>query len=580
MPSPLTVLMTRPFRRDPNELRRVRVAVPTPEDSTDAIFLALRRIRGPLIVLVTIFTIAVLGLSLIPGINDRGQPYHLSIFEAFYVITYTAATIGFSEYPYTFTTQQRLWMTVCIYMSVTGWAYTLGSIFSLFQDVSFRRAVSQQRFRNKVRHIHEPFYLVVGYGEAGRALCTALDRAGQRLVVIDEDPNRIDVLTTDQLAADVPSITADPRNPSVLGLAGLGHPHLTGVMAMTDKDEMNLAVVMAAHLLRDDVTVIARCTERANIARMNDFRPDAVINPFDRYGSYLLLGLHHPVTYRLISWLLREPGSDLPAPLKAALSQGLWVVCADGHFGHEVVRDLEGAGLDVRLTDPKDGPPEVSDAVGLVAGAESDTTNLSVAAAARLANHDIYLSVRQKSIHTEPLMRSFCPDSVFVATDIVAFEALARVEAPKYWSFIEHAMTQDDEWSKRVLDCLIERVGERTPTAAAVTLDEHAAPAVARWLDHGGTLTLGQLLSDPDDRDQPLQVFATELVRGDQTTYIPDADTELQVGDTIALLVRTAGIGLLRGNLTNDAGVEYLATGHDVPATWIGRAIAHRRSAS
>ncbi len=579
MPSPLIAWTNRPFRRrrrrDP--LRRVHVEVPTPEDTTDAIFLMLRRMRGPLITLTVIFAVTVVGLALLPGVEVDGRASRMTLFDAFYVMSYTATTIGFGELPVPFSTAQRLWMTFSIYLTVTGWAYSVGSVFALVQDAPFRRALTLQHFRRKVQHLREPFFLIVGYGQAGRSLALSLDRSGQRLVIVDEDPARIDIVTTDQLVSDVPAITADPRNPSVLGLAGLGHPQLRGVMVMTDKDEMNLAVVMAAHLFRPEVTVITRCSERANIARLADFRPDAIINPFDRYGSYLVLALEHPVTYRLASWLLREPGSDLPPPVQPHLAHGRWLVVTDGGFGAEVAADLEAAGLDVAVEPPATALDRLDDAVGLVAGAEADTTNLSIAASARLKNPDIYLSVRQKSVHTSPLVRSLGPDSVFVATDLVASEALARVEAPRFWSFIEHVMDQDDTWSTTVLERLVERVGSRTPSAAVVTLDERTAPAVCRWLSGGHDLTLGRLVSDPEDRDRPIRVFPTALVRDNTTTFAPDPDTLLLPGDTIALLVRSAGMALLRGNLSSDADVEYLATGRQVPSTWVGRALTGHR---
>ncbi len=576
MPSPLLSLTTRPFRRRDAALRRVQVEVPVPEDTTDPIFLMLRRMRGPLIALIIIFAIAVLGLALIPGVDAQGRSTHMTLFDAFYVMSYTATTIGFGELPEPFTAAQRMWMTFSIYLTVIGWAYSVGSVFTLFQDQAFRRAVTMQRFRRKVTNLHESFYLIIGYGQAGRTLAKSLDRAGFRLVILDIDPSRIDVVTTDQLTSDVCALAGDPRNPSLLGLAGLGHPYLAGVMAMTDEDDMNLAVVMAAHLFRPDTMVITRCRDRVNVARLNDFQPDAVINPFDRYGAYLVLALHHPQTSRLTSWLLSEPGTEIPPPVQPHLTTGPWVVCADGAFGREVARDLRAAGLDVLLTDPADGMPDCSQAVGLVAGAESDTTNLSVAAAARLQSPDIYLSVRQKSVHTAPLVRSFAPESVFVATDIAASEALARVEAPLFWNFVEHVMRQDDAWSQNVTTCLRKRVGHRTPSPAAVRLDDRSAPAVCRWLDHGHQITIGQLLRDPEDRDLTLEAYVTELIRGGQTTFTPPEDTALKVGDELALLVRTEGMSRLRTNLGSSTAIEYLATGHEVPSTWAGRAVSRR----
>lgn len=205
-----------------SSLRRVAVRVPSDGPTTDAIFLAFRRMRGPLIVMLVTFSVSILGLSLIPGVDDQGEPYRLTLFDAFYVISYTATTIGFGETPYTFTIAQRMWVSFAIYASVIGWAYAISALFALLQDRSFREAVQVQGFRRAVRRIDEPFVIVAGYGHAGRQVARTLDELRRRFVVLDDDRRRIDALATDQLTVDAPGLEGDAANPRLLGLAGLG----------------------------------------------------------------------------------------------------------------------------------------------------------------------------------------------------------------------------------------------------------------------------------------------------------------------------------------------------------------------
>jgi voltage-gated potassium channel len=82
-------------------------------------FLVLRRMRAPLIALIVFYAIAVLGLTIVPGVNEDGTPSPpMSFFHAFYFISYTATTIGFGEIPKTFSEAQRLWVTVSIYIRI------------------------------------------------------------------------------------------------------------------------------------------------------------------------------------------------------------------------------------------------------------------------------------------------------------------------------------------------------------------------------------------------------------------------------------------------------------------------------
>ena len=192
------------------------------------IFLVLRRMRAPLIVLIVIFAVGTLGLTLIPGQDAAGRPWRMGFFDAFYVMSYTASTIGFGEIPYAFTYNQRMWVTISIYLTVVGWAYAIGSLLALVQERSFRQALALQHFTRKVRRLGEPFLLIAGYGQTGELLARSLDALGRRFVVIDSDSGRIDDLYLDSYHADVPGLVGDAGDPGHLAVAGLGHPVAKG----------------------------------------------------------------------------------------------------------------------------------------------------------------------------------------------------------------------------------------------------------------------------------------------------------------------------------------------------------------
>ena len=581
MANPLLTLMAMRPPEDPRAaqrraaLRRVAVKVPSDGPTTDAIFLAFRRMRGPLIVMLVTFAVSILGLTLIPGVDDQGKPYRLTFFDAFYFISYTATTIGFGETPYTFTIAQRMWVSFAIYASVIGWAYAISALFALLQDRSFREAVQVQGFRRAVRRIDEPFVILAGYGHAGRQVARTLDELRRRFVVLDDDRRRIDALATDQLTVDAPGLDADAANPRFLGLAGLGSERCEAVLALTDDNETNLAIVMAVHLLRPDVPVIARCDDRLTAARMLDFEPAAILNPYDHYGTYLVLALQRPTTYQLVSWLMNRRGTRLPAR-RDGLTDGRWVVTGDDRFAREVAADLRDAGLEVTLTKAKDGDPDVSEAVGFVAGSTSDATNLALAAHARRERHDIFICVRQSTSRNAALLDAFDPDSVFVPTELVAKEALARVVAPYLWGFIEQAIEQDDAWSAAMLQVIKRRCGSPTPSTQVITLDQVSAPAVLRWLRHD-ELSLGDLLRDPDDRARVAPLAALGLIREDHTLYAPDLSEPLRAGDRLLLAGRESGFDILSGTLYSDSAVEYVATGRQVPSTWVWRVLTGTR---
>jgi voltage-gated potassium channel len=557
----------KPARARPDSLRRYRVDVPAELPTTDAVFLVLRRVRTPLVVIVTVFAVMTFGLSMMPGTEDNPEP--LSVFDSFYVISYTGLTIGYGEVPHPFSYAQRMWVTLTIYVCVLAWSYSIGALLSLSQESTFRHALKLQRFSRKVRSIQQPFVLVVGYGQAGEAVCRALEDQGRDFVILDEDPERVQQLAMDGYSSDHPGYAASGRDPRMLGLAGLAHDHCEAVLALTDNDETNLSVVMTVNLLRPELMVIARCSDREHAQQMHDFAADVVINPFDRYGAYLVMALRRPSGFRLASWLMSKRGSVLPHRLQH-LTEGQWVVCADGNFGFEVTRDLESAGLDVVLVDPADGRPDVSDAVGFIAGAESDIVNMANAAHARIENDQLFIAVRQNSaVNAAPLM-AFDADSVFIPTELLAREAVARITSPNYWSFIDHVLHEDDEWDSRVMDEIVSVVGDETPLSNRLDLDHNLAPAAVRWMQEH-ELTLGDLLRDPEDRDVRLAVYPAVLVRAGRRTFTPPMETVLKEGDTLLFLGRELDLAVVRSTVFQDSSVEYVVTGREVATAWVFR---------
>ena len=211
--------------------------------------ITIRRLRAPLILIIFIFALSTVGLSLIPGVDAQGQPWRMTIFEAFYFVTYTATTIGFGEIPNAFTDQQRLFVTLIIYLSVIGWAYLLGSLLGLSQDKALQQAIVSARFRRSVARLREPFYLVCGLGETGMTVVRALDKLGHRFTAIDRDERKIQELEIEDLSIGAPLLAADARSPETLAAAGLLKPECKGVLALCNDDAANLAIAVSACLL-------------------------------------------------------------------------------------------------------------------------------------------------------------------------------------------------------------------------------------------------------------------------------------------------------------------------------------------
>jgi Trk K+ transport system NAD-binding subunit len=583
--------------RDQRRPRRepVRAAAASAARASASIFLVLRRMRVPLIVLIVIFAVSVLGLTLIPGVDDQGRPWRMGFFDAFYVMSYTASTIGFGEIPYPFTYNQRMWVTISIYLTVIGWAYAIGSLLALLQDRAFRQALALQHFTRKVSRLAEPFVLIAGYGRTGELLGHSLDRLGRRFVVLDVDDDRIDSLELDSYFADVPGLTADSRDPGHLAVAGLDHARCEAVVALTDDDEANLAVVMAAALLRPDVPVIARVTTQRLTQRMQEFGNPSLVNPFDRFGDHLRLALKAPASYQLLTWLESGPGASLPER-GLPPGTGRWVVCGYGRLGRELTADLRAEGLEVTVIDPDpedddegllvgDGSDpwvmaqaDLDRAVGFVAGTDNDTTNLSLAAAAKRANPRLFVCARQNRAASAPLFAAMHLDALLVPSEVIAHEIYAQLSTPLLWRFLREMPARGNEWAQALIDRICGLCGDRLQALWKVKLTREEAPGLVPWLGDG-QVRLGDLLRNPENREEPLHAVVLLVLRDTVATLAPDDDFELRAGDELLLVGWPAARRALSTVLVVDAAREYVLSGRRVPSSWIWRKLSAAQEA-
>jgi Trk K+ transport system NAD-binding subunit len=568
-------------------------AAARPGENSSTIFLILRRMRAPLIVLITIFAISVLGLTLVPGADEAGRPVRMGFFDAFYFMSYTATTIGYGELPHAFTGAQRLWVIAAIYLTVIGWAYAIGSLLTLLQDRAFRQAIALRRFTRKVARLREPFLLIVGYGQTGRRLGHLLDSLGRRLVVLDYAAEQVDALDLDPYHSDVPGLAGDAGDPHTLRIAGLQHPRCEGVLALTDDDEVNLVVAMTAALTRPGLPVVARTVSPAIEHRMRAFGSPTVVNPFDRFGDHLRLALHAPASYQLMSWLVGGPGAALTEPGRPP-TNGRWVVCGYGRFGHKLVEDLLADGLELTVVDLSPDPgapvpviegdasePEVlaaarlSEAACFVAGTDNDTTNLSLVAAARRINPDLFVAARQNRPASAPLFAAMHPDWLLVPADVVAKEIYAQLSSPLLWRFLQDMPARGDEWAARTIDRLRDHCGDRLGDLWKVTLTARETPALMPWLA-SGRARIGDLLRSPADRDRMLPLVPMLVLRGDEPALGPDDDFTLAPDDQILLVGDAAARRALHRTSTDHATGDYVLRGRSVPSGWLWQRVTGR----
>jgi Trk K+ transport system NAD-binding subunit len=564
---------------------------------SDVLFLILRRLRAPLITVIVVYAVSVGGLALIPGVTPEGLREPMSIFHAFYVMSFTATTIGFGELPHAFTDAQRLWVTFAIYLSVIGWAYTLGAVIALANDAPFRAMLRRSIFNRRARGIAEPFYVLCGYGQSGSRLARALDRLGNRLVIVDPSTQRLAPVVVQEYATPPLTLAADARLADVLVDCGIRSPHCLGLIALAGEDGVNQAIAIDARVLNPGIPIVARAKSRVAEVNLKSFGGVTVINPFETFAYNLGVSLRAPEIVQIEDWLTATDGTPLP-PL-ALPPRGRWVLIGFGRFGRQIAQVLDGAGIEWKAFDPRVSvdPDErllhgdytenvlrdagIESADVLVAGTDNDAVNLGATTLARRVKPDIFVIIRQNHTQDRALIDAACANLKFVQSEIMVNECLQVLKTPMLSRFIVRLRAGEREQAAAILKHVRAEVGEGSPHSWAFACDVLRPGMFYAFFQRGGAaFTIQQLLADPTNPSQRMRATALMLERDTDTRLVPPDDTILKPGDRILFAGDDSARRLQERYLNEPGTVAWVCSGSEPPRALIFRWLQRHRRAS
>lgn len=522
-----------------------------------ALWLLLLELRTPLILLIAAYSVSVLGLVLIPGSTSAGEPYYLSFLDAFFLVSYTATTIGFGEIPYPFTPTQKMWMLFVMYSTVISWLYAIGSVLSVLSDPEFRRLRAYQRVVSRVQGIRYPFWVVCGYGGAGSQLIRFLDQVGVRCVMIDVNATRSDTARLSDLSYELDVLVGDVAEPQTLVDAGVQRALCRGVLALTDRDQVNLTVATNTRILAPRVPVYARSGTDSNTRNLRSFDTEVVVDPFRVAARSVTQLIKKPRAFALYHELV-DPDlnqieiMDLP-------SEGHWIICATGRMAEMMIEAFVREDISFCLVSPNE-PSEregewswvrglgteantlrearINEACGIVAGTNDDGDNLSILLTAQSENPQLATVARRNKPTSEPVFGQGHFNYVLREGRIIAQEMYARITTPLLHEFLGQLETMPEALVEGVIEKLNMRLdGERPELNHFDSLLNQAnAPGVMTVLESGGTPLLGDLLVDPGAGHPNMPCICLLLIRlnGDRVPF-PGDGLVLKEGDQLLL---------------------------------------------
>ncbi len=554
----------------------------------DILWLTMRRIRLPIILLLLVFGISMFGMMLIPGQDAEGNQYYLNFLEAAYFVAFMSTTIGFGEIPYAFTHAQRLFVFSVIYLNVGTWLYAAGTILGLFLDENFRAVLFRARFTRRVKWLGEPFYIVCGIGDTGEQIVTGLDSRKIDSTLIEIKPDRVQQLQLKSVFGQYPMLAADAGEMDTLISAGLNKENCLGVITTTNDDHINLKIAITSKLTNSALKVLARCESKIVADNMVSFKTDYVIDPYEVFSERLELAIKSPTKYLVQDWLVSVPGTKLRKLLDPPI--GPWIICGLGRFGSKIAIRFKKAGIDFVVIDVRkellgDYPSSVHgrgteaetleaagirEAAGIIAGTGDDVDNLSIVMTARAINSDIFVIARQEENSNQALFDSLDAELTARRSHIVARWILAQVTTPLLAPFLVRMVKEKDIWVERLQERLEAVLKGYAPNFWLVELSGQDGEGLRICQELGIKVSLAALTHNTRiESDEPLACVCLVIESGGRV-FLPKDKVELKQGDRLLFAGRSSARREIYWTLSDPNRLLSYAAGINLPrgAIW------------
>ena len=519
------------------------------EHSNNILWIIIRRMRTPLLVIIITFSITILGLVLIPGVDNQGNPYKMNFLDALYFVSFMATTIGFGEIPYEFTYAQRMWVLFSIYINVIGWFYAIGTIVALVQDQKLLAELKISKFSKKIKSLKEPFVIILGYNHTTKDLIHRLSKDGKRIVVIDKEQERIDELELENFVPEVYAIQGDITKPAMLRLAGIKKKYCKALISLFENDFKNTKIALLAKLLNKNINIVVKSTTKEQTQHLKNLGIKNIIDPFQLVANRFGLALTAPNLWLLEMMIF---GHELQIKEKEILPRGKYIICGYGRMGKALKEALTKANIECTFIDLKSdthkakkqstifGDAEdyatliqagVKEAKAIVAATKDDLINLTILLTAKKINPNIYTIGRENTIDDITIFQSAKIDRVYVLEEVISEHVHILISMPLAYKFLKEIYKKDDEWGKKVVEEIKTKVSYK-PEIFEIRVVKSEAYALTDYLKEGNSINLGLLARSLADRNKRSKImFLLVKNRKEEITLLPDDNYEVKVSD-------------------------------------------------
>jgi voltage-gated potassium channel len=222
--------------------------------------------------------------------------------EAFYRATVTISLTGIDTKPES--VGGELVTVVLILAGMAIYGYLASALVELIAHGVLTGAIGERRRRRMIEALSE-HYIICGYGRVGRQVAAEFGDAGARFVVLDVNPEVLEIAREQ----GVPYVEGSGTRDEDLEAAGLERAR--GLVASADSDVDNLYITVSARSARPDLLIVARASTEDAASKMLRAGADRVVQPYASAGQEMATLILKPQVSAFLDIVSRHGGPDL-----------------------------------------------------------------------------------------------------------------------------------------------------------------------------------------------------------------------------------------------------------------------------
>jgi voltage-gated potassium channel len=226
-----------------------------------------------------------------------------SFVDALYMTVLVITTIGFAEV-HRLSQVGRIFtmgfaVTGLVLLALAAW-----SVASLVVGQLLSAEVQRRRRIRTLRQVRD-HCIVCGYGRMGRETVHQLRRRGLEVVVIEQDPARIEALR----GTDLPYVEGNATQDEQLRAAGIERAKC--LIAAVGTDEDSLFIVLSARLLNPKLHIVARASQDETVDKLMRVGANSVHSPYVLGGRDLATAAVEPGVVHFLEQVLHQEEFDV-----------------------------------------------------------------------------------------------------------------------------------------------------------------------------------------------------------------------------------------------------------------------------